>query len=82
MRIRKVTFHRIKNLGNYENEKMETEIELDIGDDPIRAIAEAKFVTKNALGISTSRVQCLQEAQRAFEDEPLEVVTGPTVGIE
>lgn len=82
MRIRKVTFHQIKNLGNYENERMETEIELDIGDDPIRAIAEAKFVTKNALGLPMSRVRCLEEVQRAFEDEPLEVITGPTDEIE
>lgn len=47
MNIKQISYHKVFNLGNYSNEKIGVEIEINEGDDPITAHAEAvKYVER------------------------------------
>ena len=48
MKVKTVTYHKVFSLGNYENEKIGTEIEIHDGDDVQKAIQKAReFVEYN-----------------------------------
>ncbi|WP_420147059.1 hypothetical protein [Spirosoma sp.] len=45
MKIQTITYHKVFNLGNYQNEKIGIEIALEAGDDPVKCHMEAvKYV--------------------------------------
>jgi hypothetical protein len=53
MNIKTISYQRVKNLGNYESERMEMTIELDDDDENVEiAIATLKETVKKALNIS------------------------------
>lgn len=49
MKVKTVAFRRIKNLGNYENEALEVEIELEDGDTVARAASVARDIVDGNL---------------------------------
>lgn len=51
MNIKTISYQRVKNLGNYESERMEMTIELDDDDSVEEAIATIKDTVKKALNI-------------------------------
>lgn len=51
MNIKTISYQRVKNLGNYESERMEMTIELDDDDSVEIAIATIKDTVKKALNI-------------------------------
>lgn len=55
MNIKTITYQRVKNLGNYESERMEMTIELDDGDSVEIAIARIKSKVEEALGIEDNQ---------------------------
>ena len=55
MNIKTITYQRVKNLGNYESERMEMTIELDDGDSVEIAIALLKSKVEQALGIEDNQ---------------------------
>ncbi|MEY2833402.1 MAG: hypothetical protein RLZZ574_2661 [Cyanobacteriota bacterium] len=52
MQVRTITYQRVKNLGNYESERMEMTIELDDDENVEIAIAALKDTVKKALNIT------------------------------
>lgn len=52
MNIKTITYQRVKNLGNYESERMEMTIELDDDENVEMAIAALKDTVKKALNIT------------------------------
>lgn len=54
MGITSVRYGRIKSLPNYENERMEVEVELKDGQTPEQGLIEAKKFVKNQLGLGPS----------------------------
>jgi hypothetical protein len=52
MNIKTISYQRVKNLGNYESERMEMTIELDDDENVEIAIATLKETVKKALNIS------------------------------
>ena len=51
MKFKTITYQRVKNLGNYESERLELSVELDKDDDVESAIALLKSKVKQALDI-------------------------------
>ncbi|MBW4535202.1 MAG: hypothetical protein KME09_14805 [Pleurocapsa minor HA4230-MV1] len=51
MKYKTITYQRVKNLGNYESERLELSVELDEDDDEEVAIASLKSKVEQALGI-------------------------------
>jgi hypothetical protein len=62
MKITAVSYQRTINLGNYESERVGTEVELDEGDSPEAAIAFAKEFVRN-----NSSLKRLDEDAKQFE---------------
>lgn len=54
LKIQTITYSRLKNLGDYENERVELTIQVPIGTDPIDALREAKYWVANRLHIDFS----------------------------
>jgi len=52
MNIKTISYQRVKNLGNYESERMEMTIELDNDENVEIAIAALKDTVKKALNIT------------------------------
>jgi small-conductance mechanosensitive channel len=52
MNIKTISYQRVKNLGNYESERIEMTIELDDDENVEDAIATLKETVKKALNIS------------------------------
>lgn len=52
MQVKTISYQRVKNLGNYESERMEMTIELDDDDSVEIAIAALKDTVKKALNIT------------------------------
>lgn len=48
MKFTEITFHQLFPTGEYANQRLETKISLDIGDDPIEAFVEAKKMVGEA----------------------------------
>lgn len=55
MRIRTITYSRIRNLGNYQNEKLEATADIPIGDDPVEARKKLKCWVLRQLKIKKYR---------------------------
>lgn len=56
MKVTTITYQRVKNLGNYESERMEMTIELDDDEDVDKAIAYIKQSVREALDIQDNSV--------------------------
>jgi hypothetical protein len=54
MKIKTITYQRVKNLGNYESERLEMTAELDPSEDDEVAIAELKARVEISLNITSS----------------------------
>ncbi|MBW4535507.1 MAG: hypothetical protein KME09_16345 [Pleurocapsa minor HA4230-MV1] len=55
MKFKTITYQRVKNLGNYESERLELSVELDENDDEAVAIASLKSKVEQALGIESDQ---------------------------
>lgn len=55
MKFKTITYQRVKNLGNYESERLELSVELDEDDDEAVAIARIKSKAEQALGIEDNQ---------------------------
>ena len=55
MKYKTITYQRVKNLGNYESERLELSVELDENDDEAVAIASIKSKVEQALGIESDQ---------------------------
>lgn len=55
MKFKTITYQRVKNLGNYESERLELSVELDENDDEAVAIASIKSKVEQALGIESDQ---------------------------
>lgn len=55
MKYKTITYQRVKNLGNYESERLELSVELDENDDVESAIARIKSKVEEALGIEDNQ---------------------------
>ena len=55
MEIKAITYQRVKNLGNYESERMEMTAELGGNDNVDQCAAELKNKVENALGLNQSQ---------------------------
>jgi hypothetical protein len=53
MRVVTISLERLKNLGNYENEKVGMTIDLAEGDDPQKAIDWARKQVEQSLDLDT-----------------------------
>lgn len=51
MRVKVVSYERVKNLGNYQTERYKAEIELQSGDDVDEAFEAAKILVDDKLGL-------------------------------
>lgn len=54
MHISKVTYQRVKNLGNYETERVEVEVQLNEGEDANAAFNAAKKYVNGKLNLGPS----------------------------
>lgn len=55
MKYKTITYQRVKNLGNYESERLELSVELNEDDDVESAIALLKSKAEQALGIEDNQ---------------------------
>jgi len=55
MKIKKISYRRVKNLGNYENEVFEAEMHLTDTDDENIAFDELKHYVNKRLGLNNTR---------------------------
>lgn len=55
MKFKTITYQRVKNLGNYESERLELSLELDEDDDVESAIARIKSKVEQALSIEDNQ---------------------------
>ncbi len=68
MKVTKVIYHKVFSLGNYENEKIGTEIEIGENENPVDALFEAKkYVEKSHL--FNQRYHEYERAQQIVKDE-------------
>lgn len=49
MQIKEITYERINNLGNYENERIAATAQLEPGEDPEEKIIELKYFVEKSL---------------------------------
>lgn len=52
MQFKKITYQRVKNLGNYESERLKITVELNEDEDVDKAIADLKTKACEALGLT------------------------------
>lgn len=55
MKFKTITYQRVKNLGNYESERLELSVELNEDDDVDDAIALLKCKVEQGLGIEDNQ---------------------------
>ncbi len=67
MRVSKISYSRLKNIGNFQHEKVDVEIELQKGDDPTEAMKACKGFVNKELGYLPSQEQ-VDSAKKIIED--------------
>ena len=67
MRVSKVSYSRLKNLGNFQHEKVEVELELSEGDNPEDAMKACKGFVNSQLGLLPSKDQ-VEQAKKIVDD--------------
>lgn len=79
MEVKTISYKRVLNLGNYNNEHLEMMAELSPGDDPEQCTAELKAKVEAALGINKpgppqepkpKPQPVAAAASKNFDDEP------------
>lgn len=70
MQVKTITYRRLVNLGNYENESYEVEIALQEGDDPNVVAAQAKMLTEQFLGCAPDTYT--EPSEQTFAEEDTE----------
>lgn len=53
MKVKTITYQRVKNLGNYESERLEITAEINEGEKPQEAIERLRELVLNRLNIET-----------------------------
>lgn len=54
MKVKTISYQRVKNLGNYESERLEMFAELDEGEDPILCAASLRDLVEQHLSVRDS----------------------------
>lgn len=75
MRTCEVRFERVKNLGNYESERVGVSVEVDDGDDPVECLHNARRFVNRQLGLGPTDDQ-VAEARRILEEADDDEWTG------
>jgi small-conductance mechanosensitive channel len=55
MKFKTITYQRVKNLGNYESERLELSVELDDDEDVDKAISKLRYKALKALDIEDNQ---------------------------
>ena len=67
MKLLTLTYRRIHNLGNYENEQLEATAEVGVGEEPARVLRELKKFVQRHIGIGPSKKDIIK-AKKILED--------------
>lgn len=74
MEIKTIIYQKVKNLGNYESQRMEMIAELEEDDNVDQCVAELKNKVENALGLNQSQSKPEPEPKPAtkvnYDNEP------------
>ena len=73
MEVKTITYQRVKNLGNYQSERIEMIAELSADDDVDQCAAELKDKVENALGLNQSQPEPKPEPKPAPKPAPAKV---------
>jgi hypothetical protein len=71
MRVSKVSYGATRSNGNFGNDRVEVEVHLDEGDDPVEAFSRAKRFVDWRLSGRAARAETLRQAKVAAEGELL-----------
>jgi len=74
MKVTKIKYEKLVNLGNYEHEKMGIEIELDEKDSPHKAIKRAKAFLEKELNSHRPTDEQYMNAQRVINDYEIDEI--------
>ena len=66
MKVIEVSVERLKNMGNYENEKVGMKVEVRDDENPQAAVAWAKTLVNEALGIRNSTTASTEDTDAHF----------------
>lgn len=66
VRVQTITYARIKNIGNYENERLEVTGIVSAGEDPAKVLRELKGFTLSSLGLRVKGVVTKGENSHPF----------------
>lgn len=69
MNVTKVTYGRIKNLGNYQNERLEVEITLNEGESYKQAFKAAEMLVCGSLGLIPNSNENEARYKRILDDK-------------
>jgi len=72
MKIVKVSYAKLRNNGDYENERIEMEAEMDTGDTVSKTLATLKYEVLRSLGYDVKKRRILMDIREAlgeFDDE-------------
>ncbi len=70
MKVRTITYSRLKSLGNYENEKIEVTVEVAKDETPIKVLNEAKAFVKKQFGESLDAETCMKPKRKIMLNNP------------
>lgn len=69
MKIEKIVYRRLRNLGNYENEVVELEANVETQDKIAEAFAELKWTASSLLGLRVNLIDIREDAEEALQSE-------------
>lgn len=69
MKIKEISYRRVRNLGNFETETIEMKAEVDDSEDPIDVFSELKFKTSRLLGFRAKKEDISYIANEAFQTD-------------
>ena len=67
MKIKKIVYRRLRNLGNFENETVELEADVENPDKIAEAFADLKWTASRLLGLRANRTDVREEAEEALQ---------------
>ena len=71
MKVRTITYSRLKSLGNYENEKIEVTVEVAEDETPIEVLNEAKAFVKKQFGESLDAETYIKPKRKIMMNNPM-----------
>ena len=69
MRIQTVSYRRLRNLGNFENDAVEATAAVERGETPEQALAKLADWVHERLGMSPDAIRLMEDRGRRLKDE-------------